>query len=194
MNGPRIKTLRIAGSIAVFALCLFGLSRCGKVEIFWSEDVILQDGTALIVKRTAQGKKAGEIGGPGGWEATQMTLEIESPQAASNPPIWSERWVPMLVDYDKQSKEWYVVATYYMCTDWYDLGRPKLPYIEFRARGGRWVQVPLTPALYGRNANLLTGVRASGEQKRVTVEEKYYRDAPAAKEYKEILSFWQTAC
>jgi orotidine-5'-phosphate decarboxylase len=67
---------RILPSVLLVALLLTG---CGKVDISWTEDVALQDGTLLVVKRGAQGKKLGEIGGSGGWETTQMTLEIESP-------------------------------------------------------------------------------------------------------------------
>jgi hypothetical protein len=181
----------ILAPVLVVALVLTG---CGKVDISWTEDVALQDGTLLVVKRGAQGKKLGEIGGSGGWGNTQMTLEIESPKVASNPPIWSERWVPMLLDYDAPTKEWFLVATFYMCTDWYDLGRPKLPYIAYRTKGGRWEQVPLSPELFGRKANLLTGARSGGEPKRVTIEAKKLRDEHAGKEYKEIVSSWYTAC
>lgn len=182
---------RILPSVLLVALLLTG---CGKVDISWTEDVALQDGTLLVVKRGAQGKKLGEIGGSGGWETTQMTLEIESPKVATNPPIWSERWVPMLLDYDAPAKEWFVVATFYTCTDWYDLGRPKLPYIAYRTNGGHWEQVPLNPELFGRKANLLTGPRSGGEPKRVTIEDKTLRDEHASKEYKQVVSSWHTAC
>lgn len=179
---------------ALIALAVFVLASCGKVDIFWTEDVILQDGSSLVVKRGAQGKKLGEIGGSGGWETAQMTLEIASPKSNANPPAWSERWVPMLLDYDTQTKEWFVVATFYMCTDWYDLGRPKLPYVEYRARAGRWEQVPLSADLIGRKANLLTGPRSGGEPKHITVEEKTQRESDAAKKFKSILSSWTTSC
>lgn len=182
---------RIPLAVLFAALLLTG---CGKVDISWTEDVALQDGILLVVKRSAQGKKLGEIGGSGGWEATQMTLEIEAPKAMTNPPIWSERWVPMLFDYDAQTKEWFVVATFYMCTDWYDLGRPPLPYIAYRTNGGRWEQVPLSTELYGRKANLLTGPRSGGEPKRVTIEEKTLRGEHAGKKFKKVLSSWHTAC
>ena len=182
---------RILSPVLLVALLLTG---CGKVDISWIEDVALQDGTLLVMKRGAQGKKLGEIGGSGGWETTQMTLEIESPKVTTNPPIWSERWVPMLLDYDAQTKEWFVVATFYTCTDWYDLGRPKLPYVKYRAKGGHWEQVPLSAELFGRKANLLTGPRSGGEPKRVTIEEKTQRESGAAKEYKQIVASWYTGC
>jgi hypothetical protein len=170
------------------------LTACGKVDISWSEDVALQDGTQLLVKRGAQGKKFSELGGSGGWETTQMMLEIETPKAATNPPPWSQRWVPMLFDYDAQTKEWFVVATFYTCTDWYDLGRPKLPYIEYRTKNGRWEQVPLSASLSGRKANLLTGPRSGGEPKRVTIEDKILREVYVDKKFRKVLDSWQTGC
>lgn len=179
---------------AVDCLLIFGFAGCGKVDIAWTEDVDLQDGTHLVVARSAGGKKQGEIGGPGGWESTQMILEIKSPVSAANPPIWSERWVPILMDYDAQTKEWFVVATFYMCTDWYDLGRPKLPYVEYRVKDGRWQQVPLSAELFGRKANLLTGPRAGGEPEHVSIGAKALRNARAGDKYKTIVSHWSTAC
>lgn len=167
---------------------------CGNVDITWREDVLLEDGRMLLVKRTAKGKRLGEIGGPGGWEATEMTLEIEEPSSSANPPRWGERWVPMVFDYDSKTKEWYVVATFYMCEDWYDLGRPKLPYVEYRARGGKWERVPLNSGLFGKKANLLTAVRSGGEKRRVTIEDKTRRDWNAGRKFKEVSSTWYTSC
>ncbi len=88
------------------------LAACGRVDVEWKEEVRLSDGRVVIVKRTAQGKALGEIGGPGGWRATRMTVEIDRPRLPSNPPMWSERWVPMLFDYDADAREWFLVATF----------------------------------------------------------------------------------
>jgi hypothetical protein len=173
---------------------LFLLIGCSKIDIKWREEAVLQDGRALVLKRSAQGKSFSELGGPGGWEATNMTLEIETPTDPANPPLWSQRWVPMLLDQDAQTKEWFVVATFYTCTDWYDLGRPKLPYVEYRTRNGQWEQVPLSPSLFGRKANLLAGIRSGGEPKTVTVEEKTEREKRASEKYRKVLDTWRTAC
>jgi hypothetical protein len=170
------------------------LAACGKVDVRWKEEVKLSSGETIIVARTAEGKRMGQIGGPGGWESTRMTLEVDQPRGAANPPRWSERWVPMLLDYDPNAKAWFLVATFYMCTDWYDLGRPKLPYLEYRARGGRWEQVPLDPSLFGRPANLLTGVNAGGEPGLVTIESKQKRESNASKRFQRILDVWPTSC
>lgn len=173
---------------------LFLLSACGKVDIAWTEDVALQDGTVLLVKRTAQGKKIGEIGGTGGWEVTQMTLEVMAPATPTRPPIWADRWVPMLLDRDAHTGEWFLIATFYTCTDWYDLGRPKLPYVAYETRNGHWEKVRLRSEWFGRKNNLLTGPSSGGEPKHLTVEEKARREAHAGRKYRQILDSWNTSC
>ncbi len=170
------------------------LAACGNVDVGWREEVRLASGETVIVKRTAQGKRLGEIGGSGGWRATDMTLAIDQPRRPTDPPPWSQRWVPMLFDFDPTANEWFLVATFYTCEDWRDLGRPKLPYVAYRARGGRWEQVPLDPTLYGRAANLLTGVNASGEPRLVTIEAKDRRDSNAGKKFQHIVDVWWTSC
>lgn len=197
MKKPQIFPMNLVHKIRATVLCcaaLLLLTGCGKVEITWTEDLVLEDGRSLLLHRSAQGKTIGELGGAGGWEATQMTLEIATPKSPLNPPTWSQRWVPMLFDYDAQTKEWFLVATFYTCTDWYDLGRPKLPYVEYRARNGRWEEVPLSPALFGRKSNLLTGMRADGKPQHVTVEFKTLRNGGAGDSYKKILNKWNTSC
>lgn len=197
MKTPRILTMNYVQKIRSAVFCTAAivlLVGCGKVDIKWTEELVLEDGRTLLLNRSAQGKTIGELGGSGGWEATQMTLEVETPKSPLNPPTWSQRWVPMLFDYDAKTKEWFVVATFYTCTDWYDLGRPKLPYIEYRARNGRWVEVPLSDSLFGRKSNLLTGMRADGKPKHVTVDFKNLENAGAGDSFKRILNKWHTSC
>lgn len=181
--------------LTALATTLVAVVGCSNnVDFHWSEETLLQDGRVLTLKRSAQGKSFSEIGGPGGWEATSMTLEIETPKDPGNPPVWSQRWVPMLLDQDAQTKEWIVVATFYTCTDWYDLGRPKLPYVEYRARNGAWEQVPLSTSLHGRKSNLLTGMRSGGEPKTVTINEKVERKKGSGEKFQRVLDAWHTSC
>lgn len=173
---------------------LMVLAACGQVDLSWREDVQLEDGRMLLVKRTAQGKKLGEIGGPGGWEVAKMTLEIEAPESLARPPRWAEQLVPMVFDYDPSAREWYVVATFYMCKDWYRLGRPNLPYVQYRVNNGRWEQIALRPSLVGKRANLLTGVRSGGEPRRVTLDEKLRRGDKSDETFKKIAGVWHSNC
>jgi hypothetical protein len=180
---------------SIFITCIMlPLFSCGTFGLSWKEEIQLLDGRIILVKRTAHGKPLGEIGGPGGWEPSEMTLEIDDPAIADKPPEWRFRYVPMLFDYDAINHEWFIVATFVTCTPWYDLGRPKLPYIEYRTRQGKWEVVPLDTALIGRKANLLTGVRSGGEPSLIRLEDKKDRDKRAAEEYKLIVSSWHTTC
>jgi hypothetical protein len=99
-----------------------------------------------------------------------------------------------LFDYDAETKAWFLVATFYTCSDWYDLGRPKLPYVQYRIRDQRWEEVALDPKLFGRSANLLTGVNARGEPALVTLDAKEKVDRGAEKTYRHIASMWSNRC
>jgi hypothetical protein len=175
-------------------LATAALHACGNVDVSWKEEVKLADGQIIIVKRTAEGKALGEIGGPGGWRATRMTLEIDRPELPHKPPAWSERWVPMLFDFDPGTREWFLVATFYTCIDWREMGAPELPYVQYLARDGRWDKVPLDPKLIGRRANLLTGVNARGEPDLVNVEAKERRDRGAGKKFRHVVDAWLNPC
>lgn len=172
------------------------LSACSDKSLQWHEEVKLQSGQVIVLKRTAKTKSFGEMGGPGGCENEGMTMLVVQPQAPDNhPPLWDARFVPMLLDRDPTTGQWFVVATFYSCTSWYDLGRPALPYTEFRLTDGRWVQGALTAALIGREANLLTSIRASGEPDHTLASKAgVMSDSRIAPKYKSVVSSWKTSC
>jgi len=78
----------------------------GDVNIQWQEEVRMADGEILLTNRTAQGQKQGEPGGPGGWNQTEMTLEIiKLPEGWKKPPIWRKEYVPILISQDRYQVE-----------------------------------------------------------------------------------------
>ncbi len=168
---------------------------CGDSELAWTEEVRLSGGETIVVKRTAKTKPYGELGGPGGWENEGMTLQIVKPQTPDNPLIWDARFVPLLFDRDSATGQWFIVATFYSCQSWYDLGRPALPYTEFRFRDGRWVQGPLTAALIGREGNMLTSIRSSGEPNHTLASKEAVMSEPKIDpSYKRVVDNWRTGC
>lgn len=167
---------------------------CGNFALDWREEVRLGDDTIMLVRRTVGGSKLGEIGGPGGWKSEEMSLEIISDNVPSPPPVWRTRYVPMLMDYDEEKQEWFIVATFYTCEGWQSLGKPNLPYVEYRARRGKWVAVPLSTELIGREANLLTSISSGGEPELVTLDYKATPDNRVDKSYRSILGEWHTNC
>jgi hypothetical protein len=101
----------------------------------------------------------------------------------------------LIFDRDPATKEWFMVATFFHCDSWYELGRPKLPYTEYRFKGGRWVQQELSPQWLGREANMFTGVGPKGV-KDLTADEKAARlnDPTIAPEYRSVTDKWQHGC
>mgnify|MGYP003382294959 CR=1 FL=1 len=192
----RLQTRPTRLMCAAVTVAVTLLSACSnKRHIEWNEEVLLESGERLMTRRTALSQPFGQIGGPGGWENEGMTLEITAPVKPDNPTRWSAKFVPLILDRDNQNGEWFIVATFYSCTSWYELDRPKLPYTEFRFRQGRWVQQALSPKFIGRDANMLTDVQSNGEQAS-TIEAKRSRmnDPRMAPEYKRVVEKWSTNC
>ncbi len=176
-------------------LVLSALTACGKSSISWTEEVSISERGTVVVQRTAKTKAFGEIGGPGGWENEGMTVEITYPYFKDKPPVWDFPFVPLLFDQDPKTKQWFMVATFYSCTSWYNLGRPKLPYVEYRVQGGKWVAQPLSPELIGRPANMLTTIRSGGEPNHTTSSKAAAMADPAiGPKYLKIVDKWSTGC
>jgi hypothetical protein len=190
---PRPAQGAMKQSLLLVFACL--LASCGKSSLEWTEEIRLQSGKVVLAKRTAKTKPFGEVGGAGGWENEGMTLQIIQPQSPDNPPPWQARFVPLLFDQDASTGQWFLVATFYSCQSWYELGRPALPYTEFRLIKGEWVQGPLSASLIGREANMLTSIRSSGEPNHTLASKAAIMDNPRiAPSYGRILSEWKTGC
>jgi hypothetical protein len=179
---------------ALLALVL--ISSCGAKEFSWKEEVRLQDGEVVTVKRTIRFKKYQPPGGGGGSDTPESTLEVIAPRLPGNPGRWSHPpLLPMIFDRDPDNQEWFIVATFYMCTAWYDLGRPKLPYAEFRYRGGQWLRQPLSEKLIGREANLLVPNQADVDRDHTLASKRGLMTDPATSlRHRQVVSSWNTNC
>lgn len=183
-----LKFLTVMGLVVL-------LMGCGPKKLAWTEEVKLQSGEILNTRRQALAQPFGQIGGPGGWENEGMTVEIISPRKPDYPDTWNAKFVPLVFDRDTDTKEWFMVATFYSCTSWYDLGRPKLPYTEFRFSNGQWVQQPLSAKLIGREGNMLTAIRSSGEPDHTVASKQAVMNGGAsAREYRQVVATWETNC
>ena len=176
---------------ALVLLVALLLAACGKSQFGWTEEVQLASGDVIVVKRTVKSQSLGEIGGPGGWESEAMTLEVIQPQAPDNPAVWNFPFVPVVFDRDPETKEWFVVATFYTCERWHELGKPKLPYAEWRFRSGQWQRVELASEHVGRKANMLTAISSEGEPNHtLKSKEEIMSDRRIAIEYRQIYPGW----
>jgi hypothetical protein len=179
-------------------LCLGALlcAACAPTVYRWREPVRLQDGTVLTVQRSIQFDEYQPLGGGGGGSDIPVsTLDVLDP-APQRPQVWSvAHLIPMLLDREAATGEWFVVTTFFMCSTWYDLGRPQLPYAEFRYRNGAWVRVPLSPASIGREANLLVPNQADVKTDHTLESKKALMDNPEiSPRHKRVISQWSTNC
>ncbi|MDB5801579.1 MAG: hypothetical protein JWL63_2518 [Rhodocyclales bacterium] len=179
----------------VLLLSVLLASACsGTKKTDWKEEVKLADGSVIIVQRMAEAHVFGEMGGPGGLRDLKESLQVVSGHS-SIPLQWNDIYVPILLDYDKGRKEWLLVTSFYMCEDWYRLGRPALPYLEYRVRNGKWMQVSFDTGLIGRETNLLLGPNFSHrEPELLRLPEKIGRRGKYEDSLKKIVANWHTAC
>ena len=168
----------------------------------WNEQVELQSGEVIVIKRTAKFSENWIAGGGGGSFNKGMTIELSKPNKPDNPTIWNALYVPMVLDRDPETNEWFIIATFFHCDSWYDLGRPRLPYTEYHFRNGKWVQLPLNEKWLRREANVLVTDLAyrkviNGSVNVLTLGEK--RDAVGSRptvsqEYRKIIGDWSSGC
>lgn len=169
---PWLPLITIVGLGSVIA-CYF----MSDHYLRFTEEVQLASGELIVVDRKFKTEALGEIGGPGGWDAKFNSMVIIRPLRDGNPPIWQSEigLIPILFDQDTGTKEWFVVTTFYMCDAWRKIGKPKLPYAEFRLRNGQWQQVDLSPQHIGRPANILTRISNKAELAYHTINTKIER-------------------
>lgn len=186
--------------LSVVAWGLWLVVRDPRME--WREEVQLQSGEVIVIKRTAKFSENWIAGGGGGSFNRGMTIEFESPNKNDNPTMWSGLYVPMILDRDPDTNEWTIVATFIHCNSWYDIGRPKLPYTQYQYRGGQWTQQAMDAKWIGRNGNAITpdlfdrkAINASGPIFTLADKEKRIRDRPGiSPEYKKIVPEWSSGC
>ena len=168
----------------------------------WREEVQLQSGEVIVIKRTAKFSENWIAGGGGGSFNLGMTIDFPNLATSDIPTTWHSLYDPLIVDLDPITKEWIIIATFIHCDGWYNLGRPSLPYTEYRFRGGKWEQGLLNPHWIGRNGNLLlvdpserTTINSSGPVVTIARKEKAIYDRPAIpQKYRKIVDKWSTSC
>lgn len=168
----------------------------------WNEEVKLQSGEVIVIRRTAKFSENWIAGGGGGSFNLGMTIDFSNLETSNVPTMWHSLYDPLIIDLDPMTKEWIIIATFIHCDGWYNLGRPSLPYTEYRFQGGKWEQGPLNPHWIGRNGNLLLvdpserkTITLSGSMVTLARKEKAIYDRPAIPEkYRKIVEKWTTGC
>ena len=149
------------------------LSSCGEsvpTETVWREEVQLEDGTKIWVRRTVVGEAYTELGGYGEYQVSKEVLEVINAPGLGKPPVWSAKWSLLVLDRDKDGV-WYIVVTPLDAEGWTKL-EPKLLYAQFKAIDGQWRQVEIDPKLDARTANLEPRFRAGKMPEAVSLDDK----------------------
>lgn len=143
------RSLIAVGLLATAVL----LSDCGRVRRSWTEDVRLDDGSVIKIKRRVTFEESNSLSGDS-YAATEIKSIIKFTGDMRKLPSWSVPLVPILLYKDKKTNEWTIVARSNVCKTWRRRGKPRPPYWEFRLRGDAWSEVALSETSIGRRSNL----------------------------------------
>jgi hypothetical protein len=138
-----ILTLAAMGGIGMNAHAgLFGLGGTS-----WKEEVLLHDGSKIIVERSVERGGRHEIGQKPPIKEQSLSF---TPHGASKPVTWEDRYsedvgganfLPMLLDVINGTP--YLVTNPMGCLSYNKWGRPNPPYVIFKHDGTAWQRIPL---------------------------------------------------
>jgi len=172
---------------------LAGCNQYGDKQRAWTEDVILDDGTALVIERSVHFTDHNSLAQDSyGADEKDATLKFTGAQATL--PAWSAPLIPMVLYRAAQTNDWVIVATTSSCELWYERGAPIPPYWEFRIVQGKWREIALTPQSIGQKTNLFLSYHPGLPAKHVTMQVKrqYWSDERTARKYQQVLSADET--
>lgn len=146
MNNGLLKRLTKLG-----LLLMMGVSMNAGAWLFggdsWKEEVLLHDGSKIIVERTAKRKGHHEIGQrpPIGAQSISFTMPGTNRQV-----VWKDEYSEdvssanfLLMALDVVQDTVYLVVTPMGCMSYNKWGRPNPPYVVFKYDSNVWVRIPL---------------------------------------------------
>jgi hypothetical protein len=185
------KTRTLAAAALGAALSAFLLSACNgrtisavgdflfnrPTERKWTEDVLLADGTTIVVKRTVAFKETNSLSGDA-YNAVESDATVAFTGNLSQLPAWRAPLMALLLYRNESASEWVLIATTTSCERWNELGAPRVMYLpdkpdtlywEYRLKPEGWREVPLSKMSVGRPVNLLHRYQEKLGTKHVTV-------------------------
>lgn len=134
-------------------LLMIGVSMNAAAGLFglggdsWKEEVLLHDGSKIIVERTAKRHGRHEIGQrpPIGDQSISFTIpgtnrQVEWKDEFSE-DVSSANFLLMALDVVQDAA--YLVVTPMGCLSYNKWGRPNPPYVIFKYNGSAWIRIPL---------------------------------------------------
>lgn len=122
---------------------LFGLGGTS-----WKEEVLLHDGTTIIVERSVELGGRHEIGQRPPYKEQSLSFTMPGTHQAirwddhHSEDIGTANFLPMLLDI--RAGVAYLVASPMGCLSYNKWGRPNPPYVIFKHDGRDWQRIPLT--------------------------------------------------
>jgi hypothetical protein len=154
-NTTRYRVRQIAWALAAISVLTFFFANRNPKVLRWTESVPLSSGQQIEIKRHVKFRWRTNLGAPrSGDETISSTLQsIATPKLF---PDWSAPMVPVLLDRDPQTGQWWLVATNSHCEFWQRNLEPQPPYWAFVVIGNRWRRAPIPEFASDRRANLFT--------------------------------------
>lgn len=115
----------------------------------WKEEVLLHDGSKLIVQRTVERGGRHEIGQMPPYKEQSLVFAMPG---TSQQVTWEDKFskdlgtanfLPMLLDLDVRNGVAYLVVSPMGCLSYNKWERPNPPYVVFRYDGKAWQRIPL---------------------------------------------------
>lgn len=135
------KILAVLGLISTFSLnACAGLFGIGGAS--WKEEVLLHDGSRLVVDRSVERGGRHEIGKKPSYMKQMLTFTHPNTgeqivwEDKATPDLGNSNFLPMALDI--YQKTIYLVANPMGCLAYNKWGRPNPPYVVFRYGGKAW--------------------------------------------------------
>ena len=161
----------ILGLVLILATTACSRLAVGPAHREWTEDVLLEDGKTIIVKRVVEFNETNSLSGDS-YNAVETDASISFTGMLNDLPPWRQPLMALLLYLDGSTNEWVVVATTTSCEIWLVRGKPRPLYWEFRLRDGEWRDVPLSSSSIGRPVNLLHRYQNKLEKTHITIDDR----------------------
>lgn len=155
----------------------------------WQEEVKLSDGTVILVERRLEYRE-GSILRDSSTKIFKNEVEVLDAKGLPPPPVWSDKWKPMVLDRDEYGV-WFMVVIPRHCFDW----DHDLLYGQYKAIDGVWQKVEFDMRLNLRRPNIEWYTKKEmPEILRLRDKPEWEKGGEAAPEYRIINTSYRSGC
>jgi hypothetical protein len=169
-----------------------------KVKLNWSEEALLSSNKSVVVDVRGRYEKLWYPGTPVRYRIHDITLSVRASDVSPAPRPFRGKLRPVLIDRGAESSEWIIVVAFDYCDDWFAMGRPMPPFLQYRYRDSTWSPTPFGEELLDRpvdfffvNPSRLPLLQANDFNLTLRTKE-IWRDRPLL--LRELASKWPGNC